>query len=245
MPFTFAHPAIVIPLKYPSKPKFFITSLIMGSMIPDFEYFIRMKIESIYSHTWLGLFWFDLPVGLLTIFIYQKLIKNVLITHLPATLNRRFSKFIGVNKNYSSLKNILATVICIIIGSVSHLLWDGFTHPTGYFVKTISALSNMISIGNYHVYLYKLLQHVSTLIGILTILFAVWRLPQGKQTKVDQIIDYWLRTGIVIMIILIARLFTGLNYHQYGNMIVTIISGGLLGLIISSAVERRRMIIQR
>ena len=50
MPFTFAHPAIVLP--FYKKPKFFsMTTLIIGSMSPDFEYFLRMKIKSDMSQT--------------------------------------------------------------------------------------------------------------------------------------------------------------------------------------------------
>ena len=50
MPFTFAHPAIVLP--FYKKPKFFsMTTLIIGSMSPDFEYFLRVKIKSDMSHT--------------------------------------------------------------------------------------------------------------------------------------------------------------------------------------------------
>jgi hypothetical protein len=42
MPFTFAHPAIVLPLKHLPKRWYSLTGLIIGSMTPDFEYFIRM-----------------------------------------------------------------------------------------------------------------------------------------------------------------------------------------------------------
>ena len=51
MPFTFSHPAIVLPLKYLPKKWFSFTGLIIGSMTPDFEYFLRMKVKSDYSHT--------------------------------------------------------------------------------------------------------------------------------------------------------------------------------------------------
>ena len=64
MPVTFAHPAIVLP--FYKKPKFFsMTTLIIGSMSPDFEYFLRMKIKSDMSHTLLGIFYFDLPITLI------------------------------------------------------------------------------------------------------------------------------------------------------------------------------------
>ncbi|MEG1227787.1 MAG: DUF4184 family protein, partial [Flavobacterium sp.] len=41
----------MLPLQFLNKKWFSLTGLVIGSMIPDFEYFIRMRIQSIYSHT--------------------------------------------------------------------------------------------------------------------------------------------------------------------------------------------------
>jgi len=43
MPFTFSHPAIVLPLATLRRQWISATGLIIGSITPDFEYFIRMK----------------------------------------------------------------------------------------------------------------------------------------------------------------------------------------------------------
>ena len=69
MPFTFAHPAIVLPLLKKKYSRYFsATGLIVGSMAPDFEAFIGFRKEKIYSHNWLGVFWFDLPLALIIAF---------------------------------------------------------------------------------------------------------------------------------------------------------------------------------
>src|ERR1700712_1533317 len=92
MPFTLAHPAIVLPLRKLPKHWYSLTGLIIGSITPDFEYFIRMRVQSIYSHTLWGLFWFDIPLGLLLTFGYLSFIRDGLVDNLPPALNRRFSK---------------------------------------------------------------------------------------------------------------------------------------------------------
>lgn len=51
MPFTFSHPSIVLPLTYLPKKWISLTGIVIGSLTPDFEYFLRMKIQSTYSHT--------------------------------------------------------------------------------------------------------------------------------------------------------------------------------------------------
>src|ERR1700748_3056689 len=124
MPFTFSHPAIVLPLSKVSDRWVSITGLIIGSMVPDFEYFIRMKVKSIYSHTWSGLFWLDIPLGLLLVCIYQVLVKDKLIEHLPNALNRRFSKFLGISKSDFSSQYFVVVTISVLIGAASHILWD-------------------------------------------------------------------------------------------------------------------------
>lgn len=240
MPFTFAHPAIVLPLSYLPKRWFSVKALVIGSMVPDFEYFIRLRVKSIYSHTWAGLFWFDIPLGLILTLLYSVLIKDKLIDHLPEILNRRFSKFRGVLPFWYSFYHIAIIGISVLIGAATHLIWDGFTHPAGYFVSIIPILSNTIKLGGYHFYIYKLVQHTSTIIGLGIIAGIIFSIPQGKETKLDHIGGYWLKIILTSIVILMIRLLTGLSFHEYGNLIVTMIAGCLLGVIINSVSANRK-----
>ena len=110
MPFTFAHPAIVLPLKnkYLS-----LTGLIIGALIPDFEYFIRMKIVSNYSHTILGVFLFNLPLGIIFCFIFHNIIRNDLLVNLPYFLRTRLSIYTEFNWNKYFLKNYIPIIISL------------------------------------------------------------------------------------------------------------------------------------
>jgi hypothetical protein len=234
MPFTFSHPAIVLPLRYLPKRWVSLTGLIIGSMVPDFEYFIRMKVESIYSHTWPGLFWFDLPLGLLIVFIYQILVKDSIILHLPMALNRRFSRFRGVDQDGSFFQYFVVLALSILIGAASHIFWDGFTHPNGYFVTVLPVLSQKVHLAGHEVFVYKVIQHCSSIIGAIVIILAVYALPLGNPQKNHHVIGFWVQIMIISIIILIVRLMTGLTYHRYGDVLVTIITGGFIGLIITS-----------
>lgn len=241
MPFTFAHPAIVLPLGKLGKRWFSLTGLVVGNMTPDFEYFIRMRVKSIYSHTIPGLFGFDLPLGLILVFIYQVLIKNKLIDHLPSFLHRRF--FYLKNSTASlplSSTYLFKVTLSVLIGAASHLLWDGFTHPAGYFVATIPMLKSVIKLGHYQLYTYKLLQHLSTLTGLTVIAIAIFSLHQDKQVPTGNFTQYWGQVILVIIITLAIRLLTGLDFSQYGNVAVTMIAGFWLGLISASALSIRK-----
>ena len=234
MPFTFSHPAIVLPLRYLPKRWVSLTGLIIGSMVPDFEYFIRTRVESIYSHTWAGLFWFDLPLGLLLTFLYGILIKDIVILHLPMPLNRRLSRFKGVDKQGSFLQYLIIVAISILIGAASHILWDGFTHPNGYFVTMVPVLSNTVQIGSHQLFVYKIIQHSSSLIGAVVIILAVYALPLSNPKRNHHVLRFWVQVMTISIIVFVLRLMTGLTYHQYGNVIVTLIAGGFIGLVITS-----------
>jgi Domain of unknown function (DUF4184) len=236
MPFTFSHPAIVLPVTYLPKKWYSLTGLIVGSMTPDFEYFIRMKDYSKYSHTWDGLFWFDLPLGLILIFIFHNVVRDILIGYLPFSLNIRFSKFSKFNWNKYFQQNIIVVLISLIVGIASHIFWDSFTHRNAYFFKSIPFLEERVNILNHQVYGAAILQYASSIIGGLVMLIVVFKLPEGQNTKQDNILNFWLLVSLVMISVVNVRLYldTLLNHHTHEDIIVTIISGALIGITVLS-----------
>lgn len=240
MPFTFSHPAIVLPLTYLPRKWFSLTGLVIGSLTPDFEYFLRMRIKSNYSHTIDGLFWFDLPLGLLLAFIFHNIVRNSLFDNLPTILKTRFSAFKQFDWNGYFRKNWLVVTISILIGAVSHILWDGFTHDHGYFVLTIPKLQNTVDLLGRQIPILKILQHTSTLIGGLVIAFAIYKLPTNKTEKESINLKFWIVVIGLTLTIIAARFLTGLELKQYGNVIVTTISAGLISLTITPSLTRTK-----
>jgi hypothetical protein len=240
MPFTFSHPAIILPLTYLPRQWFSLTGLVIGSLTPDFEYFLRMRIKSNFSHTIDGLFWFDLPLGLLLAFIFHNIVRNGLFDNLPTILKSRFSIFRKFDWNGHFRKNWLVVIISILIGAGSHILWDSFTHDHGYFVQTIPTLQNSVDFLDRQVPILKILQHSSTLFGGLVIAFAIYKLPTIKTEKENINLKYWIIFIGLTLTIIVARLLTGLELKQYGNVIVTAISAGLISLTITSWMTRTK-----
>lgn len=240
MPFTFSHPAIVLPLTKLSKRYISISGLIIGSMTPDFEYFIRMKVKSIYSHTWAGLFWWDLPLGIFLVFIYQRLLKDLLIQNLPMGLYRRFYAYQGSTITQPIYYYLSVVSTSVLIGATSHILWDGCTHPTGYFVSRLPIFMESVSIGKHSIAFYQALQHGSTILGAAIIIYRISALPQTQIKRPYSITNYWVSIFILSFIIVGIRLMTGLPYKQYGHVIVTVIASFLWSLIIISLYNRSR-----
>lgn len=234
MPFTFAHPAIILPLPFLNRRWFSLTGLIIGSMIPDFEYFIRMRIQSIYSHTIAGVFWFDLPLALLLCFIFHNKVKNLLFNNLPHCLQSRFLIFTTFNWNNYFKQNWIVVFFSILIGTASHLLWDSFTHDSGYFVNHIPALQNSVYLFGIDIPILKIAQHLSTFLGGVIIFFAIFKLPKNAISRNPVNKNYWFATFLFFVLILILRFFAGIGIKEYGNIIVSVISAALLSLILTS-----------
>jgi hypothetical protein len=233
MPFTFPHPAIVLPLTYLPRQWFSLTGLVIGSLTPDFEYFFRMRIKSNYSHTIDGLFWFDLPLGLLFAFIFHNIVRDSLFDNFPSILKSRFLAFRHFDWNGHFKKKWFVVTISILIGAASHIFWDGFTHDHGYFVQTIPALQNSMNFLGGQIPILKILQHSSTFIGGLVIAYAIYKLPTYKTENENINLNYWaILAGLTLAIISI-RLLSGLDFKQYGNVIVTAISAALISLMLT------------
>lgn len=239
MPFTFSHPALVFPFAYFPQKYFSWTGLIIGSMTPDFEYFIRMRILSIYSHTFSGLFWFDLPLGIAFAFIFHNVIKKPLFDNLPNFFQVRFAKYRKLRWNRHFKYHSVIVVVSILIGAASHILWDSFTHSTGFFAQLIPFLSSEIPLFNQQIPIHKILQHVSTLIGGLIVLITLLRLP--PQTKKTRTVNkrYWLLFLLITSIIVVLRLLTGLNINMYGHVIATGISAIFIASIATPLLLKR------
>lgn len=183
MPFTFAHPAAVLPLRH--MPLMRTVPLIIGAMTPDVPYFLPWRITKHLpetTHTFLGSLTLDLPIGLmLLVFLW------LLRVPLAAPLGPRArAKCLGALERFGSqpLSWALAPV-SVLIGIWTHLLWDSFTHPDGWMVLRISALSAPVSLFSYTGELCHVLQYASSVFGL--VVMAIWfvLLPAPAQDRAN------------------------------------------------------------
>ena len=240
MPFTFSHPAIVLPLTYLSRKWFSLTGLVVGSLTPDFEFFIRMRLKGLYGHTWHGVLWFDLPIGLALAFLFHNIVRNSLLNNLPAFVRSRFPPDSLVNWNHYFKNNAGVVILSILLGAVSHIFWDSFTHSHGYFVQQLPALANTLTVFNREIPIFKILQHGSTLAGAFVIAVAIYQLPTHAPTQTQVGLKYWSTIIILTIIIILARVASGLDYMRYGHMIATAISAGMIALVLTSVLQRTK-----
>ena len=232
MPFTPAHPAIVLP--FINKRMFSATALIMGSISPDFEYFFKAAVSSAHSHTVAGMFYFDLPVAIFLCFMFHLLVKDNLINNLPAFLQRRFVPMQRLDfKKYFS-EHYAVVIYSIVIGSFSHLFWDSFTHNGGFFVNHLEVYKQVyVPFQGVNYPLFYALQHISTFVGLFLIgLFVVVMPADVSITTANPSIRYWLWLVAIGVTFFSLRFMLFPHHFNLGNAVVTGISSVLISLCV-------------
>jgi hypothetical protein len=114
--------------------------LIIGSVIPDAGYLFGEKGADEFSHGFLGSFGFCLPAGILMVALFYWL-RAPLVRILPAPYQRAL--FPLCQRPPGSL---WAIIISLLIGTWTHLLWDSFTHTTGWFTQHLPVLQSQVAV---------------------------------------------------------------------------------------------------
>ena len=234
MPFTPAHPAIVLPLL---KSRYFsATGLIVGSVSPDFEYFFKASVSGVHGHTLLGLFYFDLPVSIFLALTFHLLIKESLIGNLPALLQSRLQSLRVLDfKNYLRT-HVLIFLASALVGAFLHIFWDSFTHNDRYFVNAISTLrTTHIPYDGANYPLWYALQHLSTAVGLIIILIYLFKMDvKTDYTAHKPKFGYWLATIFLTVIFIYLRFTLFQVKFEIGNVVVTVMSASMLSICLLS-----------
>lgn len=235
MPFTFAHPAIVLPLAKLPKRWISTTGLIIGSMAPDFEYFLRMETVSEHSHTIPGTFYFSLPISLVVAFIFHQVVRNALIDHLPNEIFYRFRRFKSFNWQEYVRKHFVIVTLSILVGALSHIFLDSFTYSEGFFAQLFHL--NDLSVYNYPA--YRIVQHGGTVLGFAYMGWVIFRMDKTAGNRPQSLNwNYWLIIGLSILVILIIRVIID-DPANRKEIVVTLINGFLIGLFVSSLISKK------
>jgi hypothetical protein len=127
MPFTVSHIAAVLPLHKPLRRLGLISAAAIGTMAPDLDLILPIRLTREQTHSRLALLTFCLPVGLAAWALFQALIKPALIEVLPdRTYGRLCAEHVG--PRLASVKVWLYAAMAVLFGALTHVVWDGFTH---------------------------------------------------------------------------------------------------------------------
>lgn len=165
MPFTFSHPAAAVPLARWGLP---ISALAVGSMAPDFPYFLLLSTERQFAHSLVGVFVFCVPASLAVLWLWHR----VLDVPLNALLPSRFRCDIAKTRfHFGPSRRFSLIIVAIICGALTHLAWDSFTHANGFMASHWNWLQTSLYHGAHGTLrLCKVLQHASSVGGLILVL---------------------------------------------------------------------------
>jgi len=245
MPLTFAHPAAILPFSRKSRSIHF-SALVLGSMAPDFEYFLTGRPMGEIGHTFAGFIWFNLPLVILVYFIYRLFVHKTLFNHLPICLQDPYVKKIDSN----GIVKIVVFCYSALFGMLTHVVWDSFTHINGYMVLKFPVFfTYSTNIYGFSIPLYKFLQHGSTLFG-LTIILVYMYVRASSQRDHNRIHVSPKRklifgSSISLLAVVFVFLWYLIDYvsiKSYGIVVVRMIDSFLLGLLVSSLAFKYKLL---
>ena len=229
MPFTFAHPAIVLPLAG-FKPRWFsATGLVAGSMAPDFLYFIKMDGSEDFGHTLAGVFLFDLPFSYLLALAFHRWVRNPLLVHLPAPLDRKYAGYLAFDFGRTLKENWFIFPLSVLLGVFSHIGWDYFCDPRGWMYQAAPGfLGQYVAVAGFRLRVYLLIERIGSVAGLLFLGWATLRAarpaagfsPASARSKGV----YWLGLLVITLVFTGLRLPFDHNAHQLSQVVLILTS---------------------
>lgn len=160
MPITFAHPAAVLPLRRLGLP---MAALVAGSMAPDLPVFVEAWSWYDVTHSWLGVLVLDPAMALVALLLWFSVIRDALVDLLPDSVRQRLSPTVRL-----SAREWVAAMPAAVVGALTHVGWDQFTHPGRWGVEHVAWLHA------WHAGLsgWRWLQLVSGVVGMAVVMSA-------------------------------------------------------------------------
>ena len=167
MPFTLSHPAAVVPLRRLCPRYLDFAALLIGCMMPDAGYYVP-HVPSYFAHSFLGSFTVSLPCGVFFWLLYLALRQSVCFL-LPEPHRSALLELARKPVKWS-VRYVASVIVSLLVGTWTHILWDGFTHGPGWFVQRIPWLQETAFVmGSNTFRIFDVFQHLSTLFGAVVL----------------------------------------------------------------------------
>ncbi|WP_299959980.1 DUF4184 family protein [uncultured Modestobacter sp.] len=132
MPFTLAHPAVVLPLlRTPLVP----SALVAGALAPDLPYYVSLQwlggdYNLTLTHELSSVLWLDPLIGAVLLATFQLLLKRPVLALLPPSAAGRAAPAArGFRWRRPAALGLIA--VSLVIGAATHLVWDELTRAPG------------------------------------------------------------------------------------------------------------------
>ena len=174
MPLTLAHPIAAVPFRRPLRRLGALAALVIGSTMADLPLFLPLPLSRNATHTFLAVLWFCLPTGALAYLLYDYVLDRPLRALLPEGFARRLSR---TGRQARPPVWSLSVLVSLLVGAATHAAWDSFTHGgaagVGEWLPVLE--TRLFTVSGYTVYVFSVLQHTSTVVGMAVLIGWIWR----------------------------------------------------------------------
>lgn len=220
MPFTPSHAVLALPfIRTPLVP----AAIAIGAMTPDLPLFLLgFGVSYGFTHAYANVLW-TVVIAFGLFLVWRVVLRPAASALSPSWLSRRLpshwdesaadaaSEAVGIGQRRSYVPLL---ILSLLLGVISHILWDGFTHAGRLGIEVLPALSEHWG----PLQGFKWLQHGSSVVGLVIIgIWAVLRLRRSAlHGERERILPRWGRTvwWMSLPAILVAAWVIG--YLAYG-----------------------------
>jgi Domain of unknown function (DUF4184) len=206
MPWTPAHAAAVLPLRRFSPHWLSFPGLVVGSLSPDFGYYVGAHEFASAAHSAAGLFHSCLPTSIALLFVLLYFSRS-LSAPLPTPHRQLLRKALS-ESHPRSIFAAAATCASVVIGAATHVVWDSFTHEARAGVALLPFLNTFLfSVAEWRVHIYSVLQHLSTIVGVACLLICYRRAIRnvspdeasgGSEQQRARVLTYLLAVSVLL-----------------------------------------------
>lgn len=138
MPFTPSHAAAVLPFLRTPLPA---SALVAGSVAPDLPFYLPFELPWP-THTAGAVVSTDVFIGLAAWALWHGLLAAPAVRAAPAALRARLTGVpVGLRVRLSSPARVAWTLLALVVGAATHVLWDEFTHARRWGPETFPVLA--------------------------------------------------------------------------------------------------------
>ncbi len=232
MPFTPAHAVVALPLlRTPLIP----AAIAIGSMTPDVPLFVRVGIDYWFTHSWPGVLLADLPLALALTMLWWLVLRGAVPTLVPQWIAERLPKSWTAPVPWRRIvtpRSTLLLLASLLIGIVSHLLWDEVTHAGRWGSAVLPQFDALLG----PVTIWDWLHYASSVAGL--VILAVWMtrwlrrrtpVPVDRALPARMVVLLWMLVPVALVAGVLIVLATRGAPTDPGAVVDLVARGGTLG----------------
>jgi hypothetical protein len=197
MPFTLTHVAAILPVAWLAPGRVSLSGLAIGAMVSDIPVFFPGLLSYDATHSMVGILTHCVPIGACLFFLFHFVLKRPLIRLLPHGMSSRLRATVNLPVDIDTM-SLVIMIICIAFGSLTHIVWDAFTHVGRWGVQIFPQLNELAwNLFGRPIRWFEVLQHGSSALLLPPLMIAaiqwIYRQPlPPEESPVSTKQDYWL-----------------------------------------------------